>query len=216
MQQYKLVIFDWDGTLMDSVPRIVSSMQTAAGIMNLPVPTKEQAQSIIGLSLPQACKQLFPVCDKDQITQLIAHYRYQYIKKDSTTSPLFEFAHELLSDLAAQNKLMAVATGKARDGLERVMNTSGLKHFFHTSRCADEANSKPDPQMILSILKELNVNAKEANMIGDTSFDLEMANRAGVDSIGVAFGAHSKEMLALYKPKAIVNSLLELQAILNA
>ena len=215
LQHYELVIFDWDGTLMDSVARIVSSMQAAARKTELLVPDVEQIKNIIGLSLPKAINVLFPSCDAQQAETVIAEYKHHYIAEDKTPTPLFENAIELLSDLRANNKLLAVATGKARNGLERVWEISDTKHFFHTSRCADEALSKPDPEMLVSILSELSIPADKAIMIGDTSYDLEMARNAGVASIGVTYGVHNKDVLASYQPKAIVNTLKELQTLLN-
>ena len=215
LQHYELVIFDWDGTLMDSVARIVSSMQAAARKTELVVPDVEQIKNIIGLSLPKAINVLFPSCDAQQAETVIAEYKHHYIAEDKTPTPLFDNAIELLSDLRANNKLLAVATGKARNGLERVWEISDTKHFFHTSRCADDALSKPDPEMLVSILSELSIPADKAIMIGDTSYDLEMAHNAGVASIGVTYGVHNKDVLASYQPKVIVDTLKELQTLLN-
>ena len=213
MNNYELVIFDWDGTLMDSVARIVSCMQSAAREVELAIPNADSVKNIIGLSLPKAVTTLFPDCNEQQAKDVIAQYKHHYVAVDKTPTPLFDDAVHLLSQLRENNKLLAVATGKAREGLERVWQLSDTKHFFHTSRCADEALSKPDPEMITSILSELSVPAEKAIMIGDTSYDLEMALRAGVASIGVTYGVHDKETLALYKPKAIVNSLSEIQTL---
>jgi len=213
MQNYELIIFDWDGTLMDSVARIVSCMQSAAKVVELTIPSADSVKNIIGLSLPKAVTTLFPDSNKQQMEEVIAQYKHHYVAVDKTPTPLFDDAVHLLSQLRESNKLLAVATGKARVGLERVWQLSDTKHFFHTSRCADEALSKPDPEMITSILSELSIPAEKAIMIGDTSYDLEMARRAGVASIGVTYGVHDKETLALYEPKAIVDSLAELYAL---
>lgn len=215
LQDYELIIFDWDGTLMDSVARIVSCMQSAAKNTGLVIPEAEQVKNIVGLSLPKAMNILFPSCDKQQAEAVIAQYKHQYIAEDNTPTPLFENAITLLAYLRDKNKLLAVATGKGRNGLERVWGISETKHFFHTSRCADEALSKPDPEMLLSILSELSVPAEKAIMIGDTSYDLEMARNASVASIGVTYGVHDKDVLALYQPKVIVDSLAELQALFS-
>lgn len=213
MNNYELVIFDWDGTLMDSVARIVSCMQSAAKVVELTIPSTDGVKNIIGLSLPKAVATLFPSCNEQQAVEVIAQYKHHYVAVDKTPTPLFNDAVHLLSQLRENNKLLAVATGKAREGLERVWQLSDTKHFFHTSRCADEALSKPDPEMITSILAELSIPAEKAIMIGDTSYDLEMARRAGVASIGVTYGVHDKEILASYQPKVIVDSLAEIQAL---
>jgi len=214
MQTYKLVIFDWDGTLMDSVDRIVYSMQASAVALSFEPPSYHQAKQIIGLSLPKAIQTLFPSANEEQVQILTAQYKYQYVEVNTTPTPLFNNALELLTQLKQENKLLAVATGKARAGLQRVWQVSDTEHFFIASRCADECVSKPDPDMINSLLTELNIKKHEAVMIGDTSFDLEMAQRAGVDSIGVTYGVHDTEVLSKYKPKAIVDSLAELHQLL--
>jgi phosphoglycolate phosphatase len=214
MHTYKLVIFDWDGTLMDSVDRIVFSMQASAIALSFTPPSYDQAKQIIGLSLPKAIQTLFPSANEEQVTLLTAQYKHQYVAVNTTPTPLFEHALELLVNLKQESKLLAVATGKGRSGLQRVWQASDTEHFFHASRCADESISKPDPDMINSLLKELNIQKHEAVMIGDTSFDLEMAQRAGIDSIGVTYGVHDEEVLSQYQPRAIVDSLAELYELL--
>ena len=214
MQDYKLVIFDWDGTLMDSVDRIVSSMQSSAKIVGLTIPSHEAAKQIIGLSIPEALKALFEGITDEQIEVMRLQYKHQYLDGDTTPTPLFDNATNLLTQLKQQNKLLAVATGKGRDGLNRVLKVSETSAFFNTTRCAGEMRSKPDPEMINSILAELDIAPHEAIMIGDTGHDLKMAQNAGVDSIGVTFGVHNREELSLYKPKVIVDSLPELHQLL--
>ena len=214
MHTYKLVIFDWDGTLMDSVDRIVYSMQASAIALSFEPPSYQQAKQIIGLSLPKAIQTLFPSANEEQVEILTAQYKHQYVEVNTTPTPLFDNAIELLTQLKQEKKLLAVATGKARAGLQRVWQVTDTEHFFITSRCADECISKPDPDMINSLLAELNIQKNEAVMIGDTSFDLEMAQRAGIDSIGVTYGVHDIEVLSKYQPRAIVDSLAELHQLL--
>jgi len=214
MQFYKLVIFDWDGTLMDSVDRIVSSMQSAAKTVGLEIPSNDDVKEIIGLSLTTALDKLFLSITTEQIDAMLVQYKYQYVEGDNTPTPLFENAVNLLSGLKEESKLLAVATGKGREGLNRVLQVSETVDFFHTTRCAGEMPSKPDPTMLNSILAELDVAPHEAIMIGDTSHDLKMAQNAGVDSIGVTFGVHNKQVLEQFSPKAIVDSLSELHQLL--
>jgi phosphoglycolate phosphatase len=214
MQDYKLVIFDWDGTLMDSVECIVSSMQAAAKTVGLAIPSDHDVKQIIGLSLSIGLKQLFAGITDKQVEAILAQYQYQYIEGNNTPTPLFDNALNLLTQLRSNNKLLAVATGKGRTGLNRVLDISKTNDFFHTTRCAKEMPSKPNPEMLTSILTELNVAPHEAIMIGDTSHDLKMAQNAGIDSIGVTFGVHSKQILEQYNPKAIVDSLGELHQLL--
>lgn len=210
MNNYKLYIFDWDGTLMDSVGRIVSSMQAAALMSNLAKPSSEDAKGIIGLSLATGIQQLFPEANDEQRETIFANYRKQYLELNETPSVLFEHTIEMLTALKAQDKFVTIATGKAREGLERMWAATDTKHFFHGSRTADDANSKPHPEMIEQLLAEFNVKPTEAVMIGDSAFDLQMAQSAGVDRIGVTMGAGSKAMLTAYQPKAIVDSIKEL------
>ncbi|GAW95262.1 MULTISPECIES: HAD-IA family hydrolase [Colwellia] len=214
MPEYKLIIFDWDGTLMDSIARIVVSMQAAAHHCQLDIPTAIQVKDIIGLSLPKALAILFPLGSQGQLKAMLKQYKYQYVEGDNPPTPLFDNALSLLTALKDNNKLLAVATGKGRQGLQRVLSESDTEHFFHALRCADEMRSKPDPQMILSLLAELNVLPEHAVMIGDTHYDMQMAQAAGVDSIGITLGVHDRATLSRYQPKAIVDSLAELQPLL--
>ena len=214
MKKYKLVIFDWDGTLMDSVGRIVSSMRSAAEQANLNIPTEDAVKNIIGLSLPEATNILFPLCTEQEAMQLLVFYKDHYVSRDSTPSPLFSHALLLLQQLKDNHQLLAVATGKGRNGLERVMAETDTKSYFTASKCADESESKPSPDMVLQLLEQLNINRQEAVMIGDTVHDMSMARNAGIDRIGVTMGVHDREALSEFQPVAIVDSLFELAPIL--
>lgn len=214
MKSYKLAVFDWDGTVMDSIGRIVSSMQNAAQEINLPVPEQRDVENIIGLTLPVAAKKLFPQITKEQIARLLALYKTEYLSGNKVATPLFDGVIELLEALTKQGILIAVATGKGREGLNRVMAETGTTHYFKATRCGDEGQSKPHPEMLEYLLTYFNVDASEAVMIGDTNFDLEMAQAANVDSIGVTFGVHSEEVLSQYNPVKIVNNVAELHAVL--
>lgn len=214
MKHYQLVIFDWDGTVMDSVGRIVSSMQMAALDVGLNKPNVLAVKNIIGLSLPVAVEELFPGCSAQQLQALKQRYKNHYIELDDTPTPIFPYARQLFDSLKARNKLLAVATGKAREGLERVWAESATKHYFDGSRCAYECESKPHPDMLEQLMAQFNVSPADTLMIGDTSHDLNMAMRAGVDSIGVTFGAHAKDVLATCRPKAIVDNYQEIQQLL--
>lgn len=207
--KYQLIIFDWDGTLMDSVPRIVSSMQSLARHLGLPMPSVTAIHDIIGLSLPVALQQLFS-CNVDEAQDFIAVYRDYYVVKDPTPTPLFEHTISTLQWLRDNHYRMAVATGKARAGLERAWIQSDSGSFFIASRCADEVASKPDPQMLHEILRQTETNAEHALMIGDSVHDLTMANNAGVDAIGVTYGVHNKERLTALKPKALLDNISQL------
>jgi len=214
MDSYKLIIFDWDGTLMDSIGRIVSSMQAAAAHCSLVIPSNEQVKEIIGLSLPVALDLLFPKNSDKQNEAMLIQYKYQYVEGDNTPTPLFDHALDLLTALKSNDKFLAVATGKGRQGLQRIFDVTDTEHFFHASRCAGEVLSKPNPEMLFSLLDELAIAPEHALMIGDTSHDMQMAQSAGVDRIGITLGVHNREILTQYQPKAVVDSLDELQQLL--
>lgn len=202
-----LVIFDWDGTVMDSIGRIVSSMQAAAGLTGLVVPSSYAVKQIIGLSLDPAFAVLFPDTDTMQRTQLFEHYRDHYTIYDTTPTPLFNGAEQLLKTLAEQNVLLAVATGKARKGLDRMFAETGLGHYFVASRCADEAQSKPHPDMLLQISQQLGIKPANAIMVGDTSHDMKMAQAIAMPRVGVTHGVHGADVLSQFQPKAIIDDL---------
>lgn len=210
MKHYKLVIFDWDGTVMDSIDRIVSAMRSAALDVGCDVPAKDAVRNIIGLSLPVAIETLFPKSDQAQVLALKDSYKHHYVNVDQTPTPIFDYAIELFQSLKQQGKELAVATGKARDGLERVWQETNTGVYFTSSRCAYECESKPHPQMLEQIMTELNVLPADTLMIGDTTYDLEMAQQAGVDSIGVTFGVHNEVQLKAFSPKAIISCYTEL------
>lgn len=212
---YRLVIFDWDGTLMDSTGRIVSCMQAAANDMALPALEAARARQIIGLGLPEAISSLYPVLSHADVLRMRDHYARHFIAAEQTPSPLYAGARELLDTLQGRDHLLAVATGKSRKGLARVWENSGLGDYFHYSRCADESGSKPDPRMLHDILERLDVPVSQAVMIGDTSFDLEMAQRAGMDRIAVTHGAHDAPVLAAYQPLAMCDHLDQVLSLLT-
>lgn len=213
--KYQLVIFDWDGTLMDSTARIVQCLARAAGDIGLPLLDNARYRSIIGLGLPEAIRELYPAIDPPTLEAMRVRYAAHFVAAEQQPSRLFPGALELLDRLAGQPRQLAVATGKSRRGLDRVWRSSGLDRYFHASRCADESRSKPDPAMLLELLSEARVPAERALMIGDTSFDLEMAARAGVDRIAVNWGAHSRERMLPFQPLAFVDSFDELLPLIN-
>lgn len=214
MKDYKLVVFDWDGTVMDSIGRIVSSMQNAAEMTNLPKPTQRDVEGIIGLSLPKAVKVLFPEISDQQVTDILASYREEFLYDNKVANPLFDGIAELLTALRDKGVMLAVATGKGRVGLDRVMKETDTTHFFDLTRGGDEAQSKPHPEMLQYLLNELKVDASEALMVGDSNFDMEMAQSAGVDRLGVTYGVHNEEVLKAYNPIKIAHTVAELHALL--
>ncbi|WP_223668863.1 HAD-IA family hydrolase [Kangiella shandongensis] len=203
-----LIVFDWDGTLMDSTGRIVSAMQTTARNLQLPVPTDDEVRSIIGLSLTKCYNRLFPeVDDHEWITE---EYRFQYVEGDKTPSPVFDGVVEVLTKLKEDGYYLTVATGKARHGLDRVLKESQLSPFFDHTIASDEAQSKPHPEMLHSLLKKFALKPEQGVMVGDTSHDLNMAANAGMRGIGVSYGAHTIETLNSCKPMAIIHDIKDL------
>lgn len=213
-KQFDLLVFDWDGTLMDSAGAIVFSIQSASRDMGLAVPSESEARHIIGLGLNEAIAELFPDLHRSDYGALVERYRHYYLSQDTET-PLFSGVAESIAALHGDGFLLAVATGKGRNGLERVLQNSGLGPYFHTSRCVDECFSKPHPCMLLEIMDELGVAPSRTLMIGDTSHDLQMASNAGVPAVGVCYGAHPRENLEALSPLACAESFGALSQWLN-
>ena len=212
---YKLIIFDWDGTLMDSAAKIVSSMQLAAQQCQVEIPSAESVGNIIGISLKPAIMKLFNTEDEQLTDRLVEAYKHAFVELDSTPSPLFEGVEVMLDDLKTQGKTLTVATGKARRGLDRAWRNTATGHYFTASRCADDAQSKPSPDMLTQLLDELNLKPADAVMVGDTVYDMQMAEAIGMDRIGVSYGVHAQVHLEVHEPIAIVHSIPELHALLN-
>lgn len=205
----RLVIFDWDGTLMDSVAQIVASLVWAAAQHGLTL-QPQSAANIIGLGLPEAMAALFP--DHPALQPLIqADYSRHYVAH-SHQQRLFEGAEALMDRLQATGLQLAVATGKSRMGLDRVLAQSGQAHRFGVTRCASETRSKPDPLMLQQILEQTGLEAGQAIMIGDTTYDLDMAQRIGMPRIGVSYGVHRGPDLRRFDPLTVVDSVTELEA----
>lgn len=212
--KFPLIIFDWDGTLMDSVPRIVSSLQTLAKECSLPVPAVTAIHDIIGLSLPVALERLFGIHAEHEQEQLVNVYRDIYVVRDPTPTPMFAGAVTLLEALRQAGYQLAVATGKARPGLERAWAQSGTKDLFISSRCAKEVPSKPNPAMLEGILAETGFSAGQALMVGDSIHDMEMARNAGVAGVAVTYGVHDAKRLSAAAPSYVINDISELGQVL--
>lgn len=214
-KRFDLLIFDWDGTLMDSAGTIVASIQSACRDLGLRIPDEASSRHIIGLGLRDALMRLLPEVMEADHGRLVERYRHYYLGRDAEI-PLFEGVREALAELRTAGFLLAVATGKSRPGLNRALATTGLADCFHASRCADECFSKPHPEMLEELLEELAVPPQRALMIGDTTHDLQMAANAGVASVAAAYGAHPREDLEALLPLAVAASFAELRAWLEA
>ena len=203
---FQLIIFDWDGTLMDSTRKITRCIQAAAQEMQLEVPSHDEAKWVIGLGLVEAMQALFPMVSKDVIGGVVESYKKHYVELDDTEQPLFDDVIDGLSEMAQAGALLAVATGKSRVGLNRVLTQSGLGDAFVTTRCADESRTKPNPQMLIDILDYTAIDAEHALMVGDTTFDMEMATNASMPGLAVSYGAHPIEQLQSTQASDIVDS----------
>lgn len=214
-KRFELLIFDWDGTLMDSAGVIVHSIQAACADLGWPVPSRAAASHVIGLGLKEAVVDLFPDLPAEEHPRLAERYRQHFLSRDHAI-PLFDGAAELIREMHGRGHVLAVATGKARHGLARAFEHTGLGGYFHATRTADVTFSKPHPAMILELLDELSMPPEQALMIGDTSHDLEMARNAGVASLAAGYGAHPGDSLAAFGPLAVCGEFAELAEWLRA
>jgi phosphoglycolate phosphatase len=207
--KYPLIVFDWDGTLIDSAAAIAICIQEAARELGLPVPTREAASHVIGLGLADSLRHAVPTLAPDGYQQFVECYRKHFMGCEDSMQ-LFPGVPELLGDLRQRGHRLAIATGKSRRGLDRALEAVGMTAHFHATRCGDETQPKPHPAMLLELLDLLMVEPDRALMIGDTSHDLEMARSAGVPAIGVCSGAHPIHALEALAPLACLRSVAEL------
>jgi len=208
-RRYRLIVFDWDGTLIDSASTIVECIQAASRDLGLSVPTTEQASHVIGLGLRDALRIAVPDLPEEQTTAFVGRYRAHFLAREDEMRP-FGGVDALLEALLARGHWLAIATGKSRRGLERALAASGFRGCFVASRCADETRPKPDPAMLNELMTELGVESGAALMVGDTSHDLEMARDARVDAVAVTYGAHPEAALRALGPLACVGSVVAL------
>ena len=205
-QQYDLIVFDWDGTLMDSTAHITRSIQAACRDLGLPVPADESASYVIGLGLKDALQICAPTLDPSDYPRLAERYRFHFLTMGQKTE-LFDGVRELLQELRDLGYFLGVATGKSRVGLNRALDQVRLTSLFDGTRCADETFSKPHPAMLHELTRELGQDPARTVMIGDTTHDLQMASNAGVAGVGVAYGAHPADSLSAFGPQYIAESI---------
>ncbi|KAF1030377.1 MAG: Pyrophosphatase PpaX [Burkholderia plantarii] len=203
-EQFDLIVFGWDGTLMDSTAHIAFSIQAACRDLGLPTPSDEASRYVIGLGLHDALRIAAPTLDASDYPRLAERYRFHYLTKDQRIE-LFAGVRELLEELRDTGYLLAVATGKGRVGLNRVLDQTKLMRFFDGTRCADETFSKPHPAMLQELTRELGQDLARTVMIGDTTHDLQMAMSAGTAGIGVSYGAHAADSLTGFAPRFIAD-----------
>lgn len=204
-----LLIFDWDGTLSDSASKIIDCVQAAARTAGFPVLEDDAIRNIIGLGLPEAMQCLYPSLNDNEREQVRLAYVEHFLASDQTPSPFFDGVIEGLQQLRAAGFSMAVATGKSRRGLDRVLKDVDMQQYFDGSRCADETASKPNPKMLYELLAEFKVTPEQAIMVGDTEYDMGMAQQANVARVAVSYGAHTIDRLTKYQPVLSVDTFTE-------
>ncbi|MDT8406692.1 MAG: HAD-IA family hydrolase [Methylococcales bacterium] len=214
-EQFDLIIFDWDGTLMDSIHWIVECLQYAASACNLPEPSDSAARDIIGLSIEAAMARLFPECPPATAEQLVHHYSQRFLERSLSPEDLFAGISDMLHTLKNHGFQLAVATGKSRRGLNRALRETETEHCFAATRCADETESKPAPRMLLELSQTLAVPVSRCVMVGDSVHDLAMAANAGMTGIGVSCGAHCAARLAEHQPWQCFAKTTDLMTLLN-
>ncbi len=207
---FDVIVFDWDGTLMDSEAHIVECLALALeAVGREPGPASELRQ-VIGLGLGEAIAALLPGEGEAVREAAVRAYREHFLSPRPSPSELFPGVVETLDALSEHGYTLAIATGKSRRGLQKVLRETGLEGRFAATRCADETRSKPDPLMLHQLLAELDVPPGRALMVGDTEFDLLMARQAGVPGVGVSYGVHAAERLHAHRPLAILDDIREL------
>lgn len=215
-KKFTLIVFDWDGTIMDSTANIVSCMRRSLEEVGASAPSDEVLRGTIGLALVEGFRRVLGESTPDLIGAAVEQYRHHWITSYRHLSLPFAGVESVLADLIATGHYLAVATGKGRAGLDRDLEGMEFAKYFLTTRTVDEAPSKPHPEMLLSIMAELGVTATETLMVGDTSFDLEMARNARTFSLAVLCGSHSAEELRHYEPLACLDHTAEVSAWLES
>ena len=203
-RRYQLIVFDWDGTLIDSAGAIVDSIQAACRDLGLPVPDQERASHVIGLGLGDALSYAIPGLPKSEYRSVAERYRHHFLMRDPEI-PLFPGTRDLLAGLRSRGHVLAIATGKSARGLDRALRATGVADYFAASRCADQCASKPAPDMLFELMQELATGADATLMVGDTIHDLQMAANAGVGALAVGHGAHPRDKLLALNPIACVD-----------
>jgi phosphoglycolate phosphatase len=209
--RYELLVFDWDGTLIDSAGAIVWCIQSACRDLGLPVPDDARASHVIGLGLQDALAYAIPGLAPTEYGRVVERYRYHFLARDPQI-PLFPGTEAMLAGLRERGHVLAIATGKSRAGLARALDNTGLKSMFASSRCADQCTPKPAPDMLLELMDELGTSDANTLMIGDTVHDLQMAAHAGVPAVAVSYGAHAKADLDALAPLACLENIDELSS----
>ena len=211
MKKYKCVIFDWDGTLMNSEARIVDSIQACAKAVGYPILSYDESKEIIGLSIGKAVELLYPQVDEETIAKMSVAYTKHFLEDSTVSMKPYDGVTELLSSIKKSGAKIAIATGKSRKGLDQVLSEMSFSNYFDMTRTPVESESKPSPLMLKQILEAFNINADEAIMVGDTEFDMEMAQNINMDKVALSHGVHDLHRLQKYNPVTCCDDLEELK-----
>ncbi len=212
---FELVVFDWDGTLVDSAAPITAAVLATLAELGWQPAAPDTVRELIGLGLDDAVRALRPEASAADLRRFTDTYRGQFLGRTGGGAQLFPGVEPTLDVLAARGHILSIATGKGRRGLDRELAATGIAHRFAASRCADECFSKPHPQMLLELLELLDVEPRSAVMVGDTEFDLQMARAAGMSAIAVSYGAHPRPRLEAAAPAALIDDISALPACLE-
>ena len=213
---YRLLVFDWDGTLIDSEAKIIAILNTVIDELALHPVAPGLIRNVIGLAIPEAMAQLFASYSTDLQRRIVQRYRYHFTHPDSPVSSLFPGTMATLAHLRRAGYVLCVATSKSRQGLDQELERTQLRDYFAMTRCADETRSKPDPLMLREIMAHFDARPEETLVIGDSEYDLGMASNAGTDAVVVVSGAHSRERLLAWFPRACLDSIVDLPRWLHA
>jgi phosphoglycolate phosphatase len=212
----RLIMFDMDGTLIDTQALIAENAAAAFRAMGLPPPTPAEVRSIIGLSLPVAMGRLLKTEDVDVIEAVVGKYRANYkasLEHDIDREPLYPGARDALERLKLQpDTILGVATGKGLSGVVRILGNHELSGHFVTLQTPDHNPSKPHPGMLLRAMAETGAEPASTVMVGDTTYDMELARAAGCRAIGVTWGYHPAEDLLTSGAGALIHDYSELDA----
>jgi phosphoglycolate phosphatase len=214
-RRFDLIVFDWDGTLFDSTRLIARCIQSACADLGTAVPSDRDASYVIGLGLADALRHAAPELERERYGELAERYRHHYLARQDEIV-LFDGTLEMLRALKARNHWLAVATGKTRRGLDQALAGSPLAGLFDATRTADETRGKPDPLMLVELMRELGASTDRTLMVGDTSHDLQLAANAGCASVAVSFGAHGHDDFAVHRPLHVAHSTADLARWLDA
>ncbi|MCQ9616898.1 HAD-IA family hydrolase [Paenalcaligenes niemegkensis] len=212
-KRYNAVIFDWDGTVMDSTHSIATAIRLASGDLGLEVPSMTLASWVIGLSLESALYRAVPDLGAEQMPLFLERYRHHFLQRDPHIK-LFDGMLDFMNELKARKVVLTVATGKSRVGLDRVLQNVNLGTYFAATRCADETQGKPHPRMLYELIEELSLTPANVLMVGDTTHDIVMATSAGLDSLAVTYGAHDPKTLSSAEPTYMVDSVAAMRELI--